>query len=182
MVAVFLACLAAFCMAQGYAAARLFKKNEKKLVMQVAIPTVLYLFFLLALYLFNIRIPYIVLILYLITIFSHTFIGYYMNLYNRSKIFDRYLHGFGTFSTALLFYLTLCKLTEPGGSILFRAIYVAALGIATSMVYEVAEFFHDTKSNKKMQRGLRDTDFDMLSNIIGGVAAAIIAAFTFLQS
>ncbi len=180
MLIVFLVFLAAFCIAEVYAAAALYKKNEKKLVLQVVIPPALYLCYLLALCLFKIDIPYIVLIFYFITIFAHTFIGYYLSLYNRSKIFDRYLHGFGTFSTSLLFYLTLSKLTDPGGSVLFRAIFVAALGIAISMVYEVIEFFHDTKSKEKMQRGLRDTDFDMLSDIIGGIAAAVFAAFTYL--
>lgn len=176
----FLAFLAAFCIAEAYAAVQLYRKNEKKLAAQVMLPPALYLFFLLALYPLKVRIPYIVLIFYLITIFAHTFIGYYLNLYNRSKKFDRCLHGFGTFSTSLLFYLTLAQLTGPGGSVLFRAVFVAALGIAMSLIYEVMEFFHDAKSKEKMQRGLRDTDFDMLSNIIGGIAAAVFAAFTFL--
>jgi len=180
MVIVFLVFLTAFCIAEAYASFQLFKKNEKKLIPQVMIPPALYLTFLLALYLLKIAIPYIVLIFYLITVFTHSFIGFHMNLYNRSKTFDRYLHGFGTFSTSLLFYLTLTKLTSAGGSILFQAIFVAALGIAISMVYEVIEFFHDTKSKKKMQRGLRDTDFDMLSNILGGIAAAVFAAFFLL--
>ncbi len=180
MVILFLLLLAVFCVAESYAVVQLFKKNEKKLVAQAAIPPVLYLFFLLMLYLCNISIPYIVLIFYLITIFAHTFIGFYLDLYNRSKTFDRYLHGFGTFSTALLSYLTLSKFTSPGGSALFQAIFVASLGIALSMVYEVIEFLHDTKSKKKMQRGLRDTDFDMIANIIGGIAAAVFAAFFFI--
>ena len=176
MVIVFLVFLTAFCIAEAYASFQLFKNSKKMLAPQVMIPPALYLIFLLALYLLKISIPYIVLIFYLITVFTHSFIGFYMNLYKRSKTFDRYLHGFGTFSTSLLFYLTLTKLTSAGGSILFQAIFVAALGIAISMVYEVIEFFHDTKSNEKMQRGLRDTDFDMLSNILGGIAAAVFAA------
>ena len=177
MIIVFLVTLAVFCIAEGYAAYQLYKKNEKKLVLQVIFPPALYLIFLLVLFLSKTEFPYLVLILYLITIFAHTFIGYYLNMYNRSKTFDRYLHGFGTFSTSLLMYLTLTKLTAPGGSVFFQAVFVASLGIALSMVYEVVEFLHDTKSNKKMQRGLRDTDFDMIANIIGGILAAVYAAF-----
>jgi hypothetical protein len=180
MVIVFLVLLVSFCAAQAYAAFQLFQRKKYKIAKKVLIPSVLYLLFLLVLLLWKISIPYLILIFAMAAVFTHTYIGFYLNCYNRSKSFDRYLHGYGTFSTSLLFYLTLSKITEAGGSVLFRAVFVAALGIATGMAYEIMEFLHDLKSSEKKQRGLKDTDFDMLADIIGGIAAAVFAAFTYL--
>ncbi len=155
----------------------LIRKKAKKRIKFVATSTVSFSLYLLALYLLRISVPFFITLFALAAVLIHTFMGFYLNLYNLSKVFDRYLHGYGTFSFALLIYMTLSAITEPGGSVLFRAVYVAVLGIATGSVFEIMEFAHDVKQNFKMQRGLKDTNMDMLFNLVGAAAAAVFAAF-----
>ena len=111
-------------------------------------------------------------------------LGYYWNLYNRSRTFDRLAHGMGSFTFAIFFYFFLSNLLEYGGSRAFHAAYVLLLGISFGAVFEIVEFITDAKQSidqkqdgEKMQRGLRDTNFDLLSDIIGSVGASVIAYF-----
>ncbi len=180
MEAFFFALLALFSLAEVFIAVRYSKAKKSSSLKHAVAPAVLFLFYLLVLCIIRIRVPYFVLTLAMLTVFLHTFVGLYLDLYHRSKTFDRYLHGFGSFSFALLLYLTLSKVTSPGGSVLFRSVFVAVMGIAAGAVFEALEFLHDSRNKMKMQRGLKDTDFDLIFDVIGSVAAAILAAFTYL--
>ena len=181
MQAIFLVLLAAVCITEIIIVIRCTKNGSVGKIRYIVTPTVLFLCFLLALYMARISLPYAVLLLCMATVFLHTFVGLFLDYYSRSKIFDRYLHGFGSFSFALVLYLTLAKVMQQGGSVFFRAVFVAALGIAAGTVFEIMEFTHDSKSKIKMQRGLKDTNFDLLCNIVGSVAAALLSAFVYLQ-
>ncbi len=180
MEALFYILLALFVIAEVFIAVRYVKKGKSSHIKHTALPTVLFIFYLLALCILRISVPYLVLVLATITVFMHTFVGLYLGLYRKGKVFDRYLHGFGSFSFALLLYLTLSEVAEPGGSVVFRAIFVAALGIAASAIFEIVEFLHDLRNKTDMQRGLMDTDFDIIFDVIGSAAAAILAAFVYL--
>ena len=158
------------------------KKNKTLLKTNITLLT-LFCFFLLAVKLLRLSIPYHILLFAMVALFINTFFGYYLNYFNRSKTFDRYLHGYGSFAFALLIYFILINLTESGGSKFFRAVLVAALGIATGAVYEIYEYAMDLKQSTNMpnmQRGLKDTDFDIVFDILGSFIAAVFAYFTFL--
>lgn len=165
---------------RGFCCYPVCSKRKSNCIKQTAVPAILYLSYLLALCILRISIPYLVLILVMVTVFLHTFVGHYLELYTKSKLFDRYQHGFGSFSFALLIYLTMSKVTMPGGSVLFRAIFVAALGIAAGVIFEIFEFVHDSMNKTKLQRGLKDTNFDIISDVIGSVLAAVLAALAYL--
>lgn len=180
METVFYALLILFVLAEIYIAVRYFKARQFKSLKSTLVPAGLFVIYLLALCIFRISIPYLVLALATVTVFLHVFVGLYLKLYRKSKIYDRYVHGFGGFSFALLLYLTISKVTAPGGSVVFRAVFVAAIGIASGAVFEIVEFLHDLKNKTDMQRGLKDTDFDLVLDVIGSVAAAILAAFVYL--
>ena len=180
MEALFYILLALFVIAEVFIAVRYVKMGKSSCVKYTAVPTAVFLSYLLMLCILRISIPYLVLIFATITVFAHTFVGLYLNLYRKGKIFDRYLHGFGSFSFALLLYLTLSKVTVPGGSTVFRAVFVAALGIAAGAIFEIVEFLHDLRNKTDMQRGLMDTDFDIVFDVIGSAAAAILAALAYL--
>ncbi len=169
-----------FVAAEVFTIIRYVKKKESKCVKFTAVPAGFFLAYLLALCIFRISIPYLVLTLAAITVFLHTVMGLYLDMYHRVKYFDRCLHAFGSFSFALLIYLTLSSITAPGGSMLFRAVFIAALGIAAGAVFEIIEFLNDQKNKTKMQRGLKDTDFDIIFDVVGSVAAAILAALVYL--
>lgn len=180
METVFYVLLILFVLTEIFITIRYIQKGKSKSAKAALIPSCLLVIYLLALCVFRIVMPYIVLALATITVLLHTYIGLYLNLYRRSKIYDRYLHGFGSFSFALLIYLTISKVTVPGGSVVFRAVFVAALGIAAGALFEIFEFVHDLKNITDLQRGLTDTDFDLIFDVIGSASAAILASFVYL--
>ena len=117
-----------------------------------------------------------ILILVMLTIFGHTFIGDFLNYYNKSKRFDRYLHAYGSFSFALFAYFVIEKTIKPViNSNLFSALFVVTLGISLGVIFEIIEFSHDTALKTQTQRGLKDTDFDLIADVIGSAIAGIFA-------
>jgi hypothetical protein len=180
MEAAFYVLFVLFILAEVFIAIKYVQKGKSKCLKSILVPAGLYIIYLLTLCIFFIRVPYFVLSLATITIFLHTYVGLYLDMYRKSKIYDRYLHGFGSFSFALLLYLTLSGITVPGGTVVYRAVFVASIGIASGAVFEIVEFLHDLKSKTDMQRGLIDTDFDLIFDVIGSAAAAILAAIAYL--
>jgi uncharacterized membrane protein YjdF len=124
--------------------------------------------------------PLIAYILAMVTLLTDSFFGYYKRLYNRTKTYDRIQHVIGSFSFAVFFYFFLSNIFEYGGSRAFQAFYILLLGVFYGTVYELIEFMSDSGSRRKMQKGLKDTDFDMLSDLIGSLAAAVLSYFKLL--
>ena len=117
----------------------------------------------------------------MIAIFGHTYFGNLLNFYNSSKHFDRYLHAFGSFSFALFVYSIIEKSINPViSSKLYSAIFVVALGISMAVVFEIIEFTHDSLLKTKKQKGLKDTDFDLISDVIGAIIAGVFAFYVLL--
>lgn len=150
---------------------------------QLYLQAVLTMFILLFLYIlsdliFDIGVPKLILLSVMVSIFIQSFLGYYMDLFMRSKVFDRYLHAFGTFSFALFFYSILNIILSPSASPkIFVSIFVFTLGITVGVIFEIIEFVLDKIKHTKMQKNLKDTDFDMIFDIIGSLLAAATAYF-----
>jgi hypothetical protein len=157
---------------------REFAKRKDKLAMKSAIASPLFLWLvMIAGYVYDFRIPGAVFMLGVLSAFANSYLGYYRDLYNRSRKFDRFQHAFGSFSAALFFYFLLGNLFEYGGSRAFGAFYVLLLGIFCGTVHEIGEFIADLRGAEKMQKGLRDTNMDMVSNLIGSALACAAAYF-----
>ncbi len=103
-----------------------------------------------------------------------------MNVYNTSPVFDKALHFYGTFSFSLLIYSLIREtvLKSSTGSKLFIFILITALGTSLGTFFEIIEFTVDNLFDAHGQKGLVDTNLDMLSNIIGSLTAA---AFTTMR-
>lgn len=166
-----------------YAAAEFFiivrlKKRRQKTGARATIRSFgMILLLTLSVYLFNLKMSYLLMILAVVFVFLDSYIGYYLNYYTKSRIVDRWLHCYGTFTLSLLFYNLILLVTQEGGSKVFRALFVLLLGIALGAVHEIMEFVTDLKQNSKMQKGLRDTNLDNIFNIIGSSLAAATAYF-----
>jgi uncharacterized membrane protein YjdF len=63
---------------------------------------------------------------------------------------------------------------------LYAAIFVFSVGITIGAIFEIIEFTFDKAKHTKMQKGLKDTDLDLIFDVIGSVAAAIISYFFIL--
>ncbi len=133
---------------------------------------------------FALVIPDYSIILVILTVICHIFIGKYLNFYNTSIRYDRYLHAFGAFAFAVFSYCVILAFVNPAvHSKMITAIFVFAIGLSLGLLCEMSEFISDITKRKKIksQRGLIDTDLDMVYDIIGSFAAAIYGFF-FLYS
>lgn len=162
---------------------KLFSQNKKPYAKQARSTYIIYAVIFFAVWIFNIDVPAYQLLLSMLTILGSCFFGHYLEFYTKSKTFDRYLHGFGSFSFSLLTYCILDDYISTGGSVLFRAIFFFLLGNTLGVLFEFLEMMHDAKKKKepKSQKGLRDTDMDMIFNMIGSLLAGIFAYFWILK-
>jgi uncharacterized membrane protein YjdF len=111
----------------------------------------------------------------ILTVFGHTYIGEYCGIYHKSKKYDRFLHLFGSFTFSLFVYSVIESMVKPVSySKIYVAIFVATLGIAIGVLFELIEFAFDKLAKfEKNQHGLADTDFDLLFNVIGAILAGV---------
>lgn len=167
---------ATFLLTQGFIAYRYIDTGNKLYLKPLLITNILFGLYVVAEVIFDIGVPYLLRGLVIIALFIHTFFGYFKDLYTRSKTFDRYVHAFGSFAYALFFYTLLSQLTNTSvTSKLFGAVMVTFTGIAVGAVFETIEYAIDRKMPVKTQRGLKDTDMDLICNGIGSIAAGVAA-------
>lgn len=176
----FIIILIVFCIIEIYVLRAFIIRKTMLAFQSSSVSFGLFWLLLVAIYILNLDIPYFSLILVIFVLFFNSYLGYYLDLYNKSKIFDRILHAFGSFSFALFFYYFLSNFLEYGGSSTFRALYIFLLGISLGAIFEIIEYFIDSKRDLKMQRGLKDTDADIISDIIVSMAAATFAFYTLM--
>jgi hypothetical protein len=127
----------------------------------------------------KLKIPEILLIFALIAVWCNSYFGYCRYLFETSRVFDRFMHAYGTFSYTLLVFAILKLFIKMGGSKFFVSLFVFTLGNTIGALFEIFEFYSDMKKGTHAQQGLKDTDMDMIFNIIGSIAAALFA-FIFL--
>ncbi|MBP2651338.1 MAG: hypothetical protein H6Q74_2163 [Firmicutes bacterium] len=104
--------------------------------------------------------------------------GHYLEYYITSTVFDKVLHVFGTYSLSLFFYILMRQLLTSPVSRIIIFIWVFCLGMSTGAIYEIIEFIGDTLTKPTLpeQPSLWDTDFDLISDFIGAIIAAIHAS------
>lgn len=170
-----------FLITQGFITYRFIKTGNKMYFKSVLITNILFGLYVVTEEIFDIGIPYLIRCLVIIALFIHTFLGYFKDLYTRSQTFDRYLHSYGSFSYALFFYSLLLQLMEVSATPkLFSAFMVVFTGITVGALFEIIEYFIDMKMAVKTQRCLKDTDVDLICDVIGSVAAGVAAYFLLL--
>ncbi len=168
----------AFLLSQVFIAIRYLTTGNKMYFQSLLVTNILFGLYVAADAVFTIGVPFFIRCLVIVALFIHTFFGYFKDFYTRSQTFDRYLHAFGSFAFALFFYSLFLKLmaaavTPP----LFAAVMVTFTGIAVGAIFEIIEFAIDTKMPVKTQRDLKDTDMDLVFDVIGSVAAGAAAYF-----
>lgn len=167
---------------EAYIIFRLARQKELALVKSIVPAFLLYTAYMLIASLAQLQIPEVVMILAMASVFTHTFFGFYLRLYGRSKTFDRGAHALGCFAYSMLAYFTLTALFSEAIPPLLAGIIIASLGITLGVFVEIIEFAMDSRKHIeiKMQKGLRDTNFDLLSDIIGSALAGVFACLVML--
>jgi uncharacterized membrane protein YjdF len=109
----------------------------------------------------------------IITIVSDSVLGYYLNFYVTSHVYDRIQHIFGIYAFALLAYIYVLHITRRPMPRILTFILVVALGISLGAVFEMIEYLADIGLNPVVpnQPSLEDTDLDLLSDLIGAIIA-----------
>lgn len=155
-----------------------FIRRDNKLPLKSTVMSLLFIWLtLIATYIVDFFVPYIAFIFVMISMLIHGYFGYYRMRYTKSKYFDRIAHVIGSFAFAIFFYYFLSNFFQYGSSRLFQAFYIMLLGLSIGAVYEIVEFAIDAKHRHKLQHGLKDTDFDLVSDLMGSIAAAALAFF-----
>jgi len=162
---------------------KLFARGDTPFAKEALSTYIFYTIFFVAIWVFRIEIPGYILLLAMLTILGACFLGHYLGGYTKSRTFDQYLHAFGSFSFSLITYCTLDNFIITGSSALFQAIFIFCVGNTLGVFFELMEMYHDVskKDEPKTQKGLRDTDMDMLFNLIGSTLAAAFSFFWLLQ-
>lgn len=111
-------------------------------------------------------------ILVLLSLSGHNVIGYLLNWYVLSNVFDKYLHIFGTYSFSLLGYFYL-QLNEIPLTNIKKLVLTMMIGLSLATLYELVEFAMDyfIQPAVPAQSGLLDTNLDLLGDLLGGLAA-----------
>lgn len=112
--------------------------------------------------------------LLVLVILLHLVGGQYLNLYETSPYFDKVLHLVGSFTIALFIYQVLLSLVGVHlSSRLLVFILISSVVIASGVFIEILEFAIDMLFKSANQKSLADTNFDMISNIIGSSLAGL---------
>ena len=174
----FIIIVSVYALIEGYTAIRLAQKKKASYCRHTITGTVLLLSYILADYLFKLSVPKYTLILVMLALLIHTVFGFMFDCYLKSKLFDRYLHAFGAFSFALFLYAIIEAIWNPiTVPTVYSSLFVATLGISSGVIFEIIEFIEDSLSKTRNQKGLTDTDWDLIADMTGSAIAGIFAFF-----
>lgn len=160
-----------------------FARTKETALIKAVIPS--YLLFALVFILvavFALRIQPAMWLLAMAALFLHTFVGYYLRLYEKSQVFDRYNHAYASFAYALLGYNMLTAIFGAAEPKLLAAVLVFTLGVTLGVFVEIFEFMSDLrgKTGVKMQKSLQDTNYDLIFDVMGSFVAAVFAYFVLI--
>ena len=165
-----------YVLVQVFIAYRYIRTDNRLYLKSLLVSNILFAAYVLADEAFGIGVPYLIRCLVIVAMFVHTFFGYFKDLYTRSQTFDRYLHVYGCFAYALFFYSLFTRIFGASVSPApFAALMVAFTGMTVGGVFEIIEYLIDRGMPVKTQRGLKDTDVDLICDAIGSAAAGIAA-------
>lgn len=168
----------AFFMVNLLAAIGFIIRNELNYLFNPTAMSVLYLGILLLEKYTSFQLKLYVRICLAIVLVSHTVFGEYYKLYETSTYFDKVLHLFGTFTFAIFIYSLIITWLRfrPSHRFISTFLIVTLIGISLGSLFENIEFAMDVVLNQINQRGLTDTDLDLLCNFVGSLIAAALMA------
>ncbi len=159
------------------AIAFIFQKKYMSSIV-TGIVLIIYLLFLLYEYKKGVAITNFIRISVVISLLANNFLGDYMHIYNKSFVFDKLLHVFGTFSFTLFFY----SIAKKEGyfhriSRLMVFIFILLFGSFIGTVFEIGEYISDVVLKTANQGSIADNNIDMICNILGGALAGLFEVY-----
>jgi hypothetical protein len=126
---------------------------------------------------YQIHLPFELDFLITLALFLHTFLGEVLMFYERVWLWDKALHLYGTGVTSMLAFMIVYTLHYTGKlrlTIPFIGFFTVIFALAVGSLWEMAEFSVDYIFVKTTQKGLDDTMWDLIYDLIGGLMIAVL--------
>jgi len=118
-----------------------------------------------------------------LALFLHT-MGGSLGLYTSTSWWDHLTHSFSAFLVASLGFIGVVIIDKYADSIYlpprFLSFFIFMLTIAFGVIWEISEFASDQLRGSTMQYSLDDTMVDLMFDIGGGLAVAVMGPFYLL--
>ncbi len=125
----------------------------------------------------RIHLPFELDFLITLILFLHTFLGEWLMFYERVWMWDKFLHLLGSAIIALLAFVTVYSLHYTKKirlSVPLIGFFTVIFAMAMGGIWEILEFSVDNLFDKQTQKGLADTMWDMIYDLVGGIIVAIL--------
>lgn len=129
---------------------------------------------------YRIHLPFELDLLITLALFLHTFLGEVLMFYEKVSLWDDMMHLFGTAVVAMLAFMivyTLHYTKKLRLTIPFVGFFTVIFAVAVGAIWEIAEFSIDGIFGKNMQKGLSDTMWDLVNDLMGGAVVAVLGMF-----
>jgi hypothetical protein len=129
---------------------------------------------------YQIHLPFELDLLITLALFLHTFLGEVLMFYERVWLWDKALHVYGTAVISMLAFMIVYTLHYTGKlrlTIPFIGFFTVTFALAVGSLWELAEFSVDFIFEKDTQKGLADTMWDLVYDLMGGVVIAVLGMF-----
>ena len=126
---------------------------------------------------YRITLPFELDLLITLAIFLHIFLGEFFMFYERVSAWDVILHLFSTSVISLLAFMivyTLHYTRKLRLSIPLVGFFTVTFAMFVGALWEILEFIVDIVFDTTAQKGLTDTMWDLIYDLIAGVIVAII--------
>lgn len=126
---------------------------------------------------YRVTLPFELDLLITLSIFANTFMGEWLDFYQKVWLWDKLLHVYGSAVVGLLAFVIVYTLNYTRIvrlSIPLIGFFTVTFAMAVGGLWEIGEFSVDTLFGKHTQNGLADTMWDMINDLIGGIVIAAI--------
>ncbi|WKZ32137.1 MAG: hypothetical protein QY316_09490 [Thermodesulfobacteriota bacterium] len=130
---------------------------------------------------YKVTLPFEMDLLITVSIFANTFMGEWLDFYEKVWLYDKLLHVYSSGVVGLLAFIVVYTLNYTGKvrlSLPFIGVFTLTFAMAMGAMWEIGEFTVDSLFGKNTQKGLGDTMWDLISDFMGGsVVAALGMAY-----
>ncbi len=126
---------------------------------------------------YRVTLPFELDFLITLSIFAHIFFGEQMHFYERFWLWDKILHVYGSAVVSLLAFILVYTFHSTGKlrlTLPFIGLFTIVFTLAVGGLWEIGEFTVDKLLGLNTQRGLDNTMWDIINNLIGGTLAALL--------
>ncbi|MBW7957066.1 MAG: hypothetical protein H3C68_04160 [Deltaproteobacteria bacterium] len=126
---------------------------------------------------YRVTLPFEMDLLITLSIFANTFMGEWLDFYEKIWLYDKLLHMYSSGVVGLLAFIVVYTLNYTGKvrlSLPFIGVFTVTFAMAMGGMWEIGEFTVDSLFGKNTQKGLGDTMWDLINDLIGGAVVAAL--------